>query len=137
MVLGKKTSEVWVDYDLGDNEILPLKIRFLSKAKLEGFTKSSKDDDDELKKELLDYIIVDWKDVELDSGKPAECNLKNKTKVFDEIPDALWFIVGAAQQEQTFMMDAEDIKKKFVRLRSINTNGVVTKVKQAVGSASK
>lgn len=100
--------------DLGLEEKINISVKILTyKENIELMSKHDiKENSSEIK--MLDYAkdifvksVVKWSGIEDNNGKPLECNVKNKSAIFDFNPDFAESIITKAAEK------IEDNKKKL------------------------
>ena len=105
---------IWVEYQEGVEfkvrYLLPEKIRQLRKNHVKMKMKRGQlqevVNDDAYNEDLVDYMVVDWKGVEL-KGKPVECNKENKLLLSNVNGNVFLFILDYAEEAQNFFADKE------------------------------
>jgi len=71
-------------------------------------------------REIWDYQIVDWNNVELD-GKILECNIDNKEKMMNEVPGFFGFILERLNWLGNRELSGEEKAKNFERQSELFT----------------
>ncbi len=61
---------------------------------------------------LYDYILIDWKGIELEPKKPAKCTPENKKKLINVCANAALFVLHSAQDLANFRdkQEAQEVK---------------------------
>lgn len=126
MILGETdaTATRWLSYHDNDSsgQLLKFKIRFYSPKKFDELQKKFTTDnkgEEEIdimgwREALIDWLVLDWDNIEKTKGKVAECNKENKILLMNSRPDIAEFLFDAARIPATFRCDADDFKKKYV-----------------------
>lgn len=111
---------VWFGFD----EDVSFKIRYLSpedarrlrkkhvKKRFKHGSETEKIDEDAYNNSLTDYMIADWKGVELETGKPAACDLINKKKLVDISSEAALAILHFSQELGNYRVKEEALAEK-------------------------
>lgn len=116
----KMNEGIWFEYDTE----VAFKIRYLSPEKVRQLRKPHVKtkwvrgeqvetiNDDAFNDSLNDYIIADWRGVESEPGKKADCSLENKKKLVDVNGDVTSFILEMAQNLYQFSIVEQEKQEK-------------------------